>query len=121
AFYELLGAVDGDGEVLGKPEIAHAVNYAEIDRFGVPSLRGRDLALRDAEDLGRGERVDVLRIVVRLDEFLGAAEMCEHPKLYLGIVRRDQHTPLGRDERALDIPCLLPSRGDVLQIGIGGG
>ena len=72
---ELLRLIFRDGEVFGKAEIAHSVNYAEIDRLRVPALCGSDLALRNAEYLRRGERVYVGGVVVCLDEFFVPAEV----------------------------------------------
>jgi hypothetical protein len=116
-----LGLGLGDAQLVGQAEGRDAVDDAEIDRLGLAPDHGVHALDRDVEDLGGGDRVDVLAVQEGLAQGLHLGDVGGQAKLDLAVVQADQlHAFLGH-EGATDLAALLGPHRDVLQVGVVGG
>ena len=67
AFHIIFSFHAGNAEIHGKRKFSHAVNEAEIDRFGTLTQIDRHLILGNAEDLHRRGAMDVIAGAKRFD------------------------------------------------------
>ena len=104
-----------------RPKARDAVDDAEIDRLGLAPDHGVHALDGHAEDLARGQGVDVDAFPEGLLQRLDLGHMGGEAKLDLGVVHRKQLMAGLGDEGAADLAALLRAHRDVLQIGIVGG
>ena len=75
---------------------------------------------RHAEDLARGQRVDVVALAEGLLQRLDLGHMGGEAQLDLRVIDRQQLVARLGDEGAADLAALLGADRDVLQVRIGG-
>ena len=116
-----LGLALGNAELGGQAEGRDAVDDAEIDRLGLAPDHGIHALDGHAEDLARGQGMDVDTFPEGLLQGLDLGHMGGEAELDLGIIHREQLMAGLGDEGAADLAALLRAHRDVLEIGIVGG
>ena len=81
--YDFLGLLAADPQPLRQAERRDSVHDAEVGGLGDASLVGRDLLVRDAENLLRRGRMDVHTLLEGCDQMLVAAQVRHDPQLDL--------------------------------------
>ncbi len=108
-----------DPEALREPAFPLPVDDSEVHRLGAPPHLGSHSLRRDAEDLDRRSRMDVLTGSERIHQHRIHRQMREHPKLDLRVVCADQLVAGGSDECRADLAAQLRADRYVLQVRIG--
>ena len=120
-FDVLLRGLLVDVELRGEAEGADAVDDAEVDGLGAGAglfVHGGGV---DAEDLARGEGVDVLAGPVGVEQQRVLREVRHQAELDLRVVGGHEHVAGRGDEGGADLAAEGGADGDVLQVGVGGG
>ena len=104
-----------------RPKGDDAVDDAEVDGLGAVAglfVHGGGV---DAEDLGGGERVDVLAGAVGVEQQRVLREVRHQAQLDLRVVGGHEDVAGRGDEGGADLAADRGADGDVLQVGVGGG
>ena len=98
--------------------MAHAVNQAEVDGFGVAALLAAHVFGGDAEHFGGGAAVHVFAVFKGFEQGFVAAQVRHDAQFDLRIVGRHDFAAFGRNKGAAHAAALFGADGDVLQVGV---
>src|SRR3990170_1865819 len=114
----LLCLLLGDADIRCQSKGTHPVHNAEVDRLCPAAHLWGDLTGREAEDLCRGPRMDVLTLLECRCQQLIPGHVGQDTEFDLRVIRRQEQTPLVR-RKGLPAPLshIRPYR-DVLEIGL---
>src|SRR3990172_4079498 len=114
----LLCLLLGDADVGCQSKGAHPVHNAEVDRLcPAAHLRG-DLRRRESEDLCRGPRMDVLTLLECGSQQLIPGHVGQDTEFDLGVIRRQEQTPLVCRKGLPDPLSHIRPYGNILEIGL---
>ena len=114
----MLGLAGFDAQILRQSESRQSVHDAEIHHFRLPAMIGGDHQRRHAENLRRGEGVDVVAAAVGFNQQRVFGKMGQQPQFDLRIVRRQQHMTGLDGECGANFAAKFGANGNILQIGI---